>query len=116
LSNTALVVFHDHGSHRLSCLLAPGFKHVFCAVNDGNYWVTIDGRDGKPAFEVVATADYDLKSFYECEGYTVLETERGDGAVLPLALTNCVGLVKAAIGINAFGAVTPRQLFRRLSR
>mgnify|MGYP003126675651 CR=1 FL=1 len=111
-----IVVFHDHGGHWLDPLLKKGFKHVFCAIRSGDYWIVVDGRTGGPVVQVVAGADYDLKSFYENEGYTVLVVERGTGLRLPLVLSNCVGIVKATLGLGHFGVLTPYQLYRRLKR
>jgi len=109
----SLVVFHDHGNHVLDPLLKTGFKHVFCCVNDGDYWISIDGKAGLPDVNVVAKADYDLKSFYENEGFTVVEVDRGKPVRVPLVLSNCVGSTKAVLGIRGL-SVTPYQLYKRL--
>jgi hypothetical protein len=112
----ALVVFTGVGSHCLDRILKPGFKHCFCAVTDERgYWIVVNGRAGLPAVDVVAMADFDLKSFYEQEGLTVVQAPTGEAPRWPLTLTNCVGMVKSVLGINAFGVVTPWQLYRRLT-
>ncbi len=112
----SIVVFHNHGSHPLDPLLKEGFKHCFCAVQSGDYWIAIDGKMGLPSIEVVAPSDYDLAEFYAKEGFTVVEVGEGTAALLPLTLTNCVGMVKSVLGIQAFGIVTPYRLYRRLSK
>jgi hypothetical protein len=112
-----LVVFHDHGNHWLDALLAPGFKHCFCAIADERgYWISVDGRMGRPVIRCEAATDYDLETFYTDQGFTVVRVpEWARGSIrTPLVFSNCVGMVKAALGINAFGVITPRQLYRKL--
>lgn len=111
----SLVVFHDHGAHVLDPLLKEGFRHCFCVVDDGSYQIKIDGLAGLPHVEVVAPSGFDLMAFYAKEGFTVVEVANGAPPNLPLTLTNCVGLVKAVLGIQAFGVLTPYQLYRRLT-
>ena len=76
----------------------------------------IDGLMGSPLIQVIAGSDYDVEEFYVKQGYTVVETTRGSSPNIPLTLSNCVGLVKALIGINELTAFTPYQLYRRLTR
>ena len=110
----AIVCFHDHGCHILSRLLKPGFKHVFVAVHNGNYWIMIDGRAGVPVVEVVAPDDFDLAGFYRDEGFTVIETQqRALPPRGPFAIANCVGLAKAILSIRST-AITPYALYRYL--
>jgi hypothetical protein len=111
----AIVVFHDHGNHCLDPLLKQGFRHVFCAVDDGVSWVQIDGRTGIPLIEAVCASDFDLARHYRAQGFTVVETHKGSGLRLPLVLSNCVGLVKAALGLHLPFTVTPYQLYKRLA-
>ena len=112
---TSLVVFHDHGDHWLAPVLKRGFRHCFCALEDDKgYWITIDGRAGAPVVEVVAGDGFDLKGFYEDQGYQVLAVRRGTAPRTLFVVANCVGMVKAVLGLRAFGAVTPYQLYRRL--
>ena len=108
-----IIVFHGHGNHILAPLLKTGFKHVFCCVNDGVYWIVIDGKGGVPEIEILALADYDLKKFYEEAGFTVLDISESNPTRSPVVLSNCVGLVKAILGIRCF-ALTPWQLYKRL--
>ena len=110
----ALVVFHDEGAdHWLSRRLKEGFRHVFCVVEVGQYWIRVDGERGRPVVEVIAARDYDLVSFYRSEGYRVVETHRRDDTMRPLVLGNCVGVVKVMLGLRSW-SVTPWQLYRRL--
>lgn len=112
----ALVVFHDHGCHVLDPLLRRGFRHVFCVISQGPYWIRIDGMAGKPTVEVVAGTQIDLAAFYRNEGYTVVSVNEGPGTRAPFAIANCVGLVKAVLGLRAPFALTPHQLYRFLRK
>jgi len=112
----ALVVFHDHGEGWLCRLLKPGFRHVYCAINDGCYWIVTDGQAGLPEVKVAAAADYDLAAFYREQGFTVVETRQGARPPLgPFSIANCVGMVKAVLAIRST-AVTPYGLYRHLTR
>jgi hypothetical protein len=113
----ALVVFHDHGNHVLARFLKPGFKHVFCALDDRTHWIRIDFMDTVPEVEVVAMSDYDLASFYRSVGFTVVETTQDDrGNRAPFTVANCVGLVKALLCLSAPFVWTPYRLYRYLRR
>lgn len=117
MSRRALVVFHDHGAHVLSPLLKDGFKHVFCAIDDGAFWTRVDMMAGVPDVEIVAGSDFDLATFYRNEGMTVVETvQRDHPPRTVLALVSCVSLVKSMLAIGAPFVLTPRQLFRYLNR
>lgn len=112
----AIVVFHDEGSevHPISRFLKPGFRHVFCVVKVGRYWVSLDGRAGVPVVKVETGADFDLAAHYRKEGLRVVETmQRGLPLRAPFIAYNCVGLVKAALCIRS-SAITPWQLYRHL--
>lgn len=112
----ALAVFHNHGAGLFQPVLKPGFRHVFVAIASGDYWITIDGKNGVPVAEVVAPSDYDLAAFYEDEGYTVVAVEqRTQPPRGPLAAANCVGMVKAALAVRSW-ALTPYQLYKHLMR
>ncbi len=112
----ALVVFHDHGCHVLDPLLRQGFRHVFCAVESGDSWISIDSRAGVMVVKVVAPSGYDLATFYRGEGFTVVETtQRAVPTRAPFAMANCVGCVKAVLSICSF-AVTPWRLYKFLRR
>lgn len=112
-----LLIFWDPPDARWQWALKPGFRHVFCAVDDGRYWVTFDARDGRTAVEVVQASDYDLAGFYRRQdGFTVAETVRGGPLQTPLVVANCVGLVKAVCSIRAPLAATPYALYRHVTR
>ena len=114
-STDALVVFHDHGCHWADPLLKRGFRHCFVTVADGPYWVEIDGLAGVPHVQVKCGTDFDLAGFYRGHEFTVVEVSIGESPPPgPLAVANCVGLVKTVIGLYAPLVFTPYQLYRRL--
>ncbi len=92
------------------------FRHVMAAIDDGEFWILLNASKGRPIFRMIQTSDYDLAGFWRDEGYAVIETIQGDPFKTPLAVVNCVGLVKAALCIHAPFAQTPYQLFRHLEK
>lgn len=98
-------------------LLRRGFGHCFVVLCDGHFWIIVDGQEGVPFVRVVAPAECDIAAFYRAEGCTVVETEQGAvPPVGPLAVANCTGLCKALLCIRAPWVLTPRQLYRRLTK
>lgn len=114
---TYLAVFHDGGGGWKAKFLRPGFRHVFTAVTIGDYWVTLDGKDGLPLLAVVAPSHFDLKAFYEREGYTVLELKgKRNPTRFPVMSATCIGAAKKMLGINKPFIQTPYGLFRYLEK
>ena len=112
----ALAVFNNNGGHILDPLLKRGFRHCFCALQTGPYWVLIDALDGVMDIRVAAPATYDLATFYRAEGFSVIETnQRSKPLRAPLVTTNCVGCVKCVLGIRS-AALTPWGLYKALRR
>ena len=110
----AIVVFSLEGDdHPLSRFM--NYKHVFCAYDDGRAWIRIDSKLGCPLIEYLTASesDFDLVSFYRDQGYLVLSGNITPKPVLPIVLGNCVGLVKAFIGIRSW-AITPYGLYHHL--
>ena len=114
----ALAIFHDHGYGPFRRWLRPGFRHVFVAVLRDGYWVTLDGRAGVPALQVVAGEGADLAGFYRrAHGFTVVAlTAPRRPPRTPLMLGTCVGAAKRVLGIRAPWVLTPYQLYRHLKR
>jgi len=112
----ALVVFCDNNDHPLSRFLKPGYRHVMCVVQTDAGWVRIDGARGIPNVQVEAPGSLDLAAYYRKEGFEVLEVSQGTSAnPLPLTLNNCVGMVKAVLGVRSW-SITPHQLYRHLRK
>lgn len=112
----AVVCFHDHGDGYLSRLLKPGFRHVFILVDDGTYWIAIDGRAGLPVVRVEAARVFDIAEHYRAQGMTVVEATQAATAPSRLfAPCNCVGLVAGILGLSC-RAITPWQIYRHLMK
>ena len=114
----AVVVFTNTGEHPLAPLLKPGFRHCFVVVQDTKGpWILVDPADGVPRLSVIGLEDFDVASFYRGMGLTVVETPVVSAPFyLPLTVSNCVGMVKAVIGLRAPLIVTPYGLYRRLTK
>lgn len=110
----ALVVFYDPDDARYKWLLKPGFRHVFACVDDGDYWIMFDPRDGRPVVQALKGSNFNMARYFEGQGYTVVEIEQGPPIRAPLSVANCVGMIKALLGIRAPFAQTPYGLFCHL--
>jgi len=115
-----LVVFHGRGRHPLSFLLKEGFKHCFIAVKTNGCWVEIDALMGTPLIRILTQDDFPLKQFYEEQGFRVVETTQVHNEISPwnfirsrIILANCVGMVKAILGLNGL-IFSPYSLYKRL--
>lgn len=113
--NKALVIFESDGDeHPLSRFMR--LTHVFLAYSDGRAWIKVDAERGKPLVSYLAADDdFDLETFYRGQGHKVLTgTIPEDRPMAPqLVLGNCVGLVKAFIGVRSW-AITPYGLYRHM--
>lgn len=98
--------------------MEPGFRHCFVCVLEEACWVRVDAQTGVPSIEVVAWDEYDLAAYYREElEFTVIETmQTGREPPWPLAVANCVGLVKQILAINAPLVLTPFQLFNHIGK
>jgi hypothetical protein len=113
----ALAIFQDGDAHWASFFLKQGFRHVMVAVDDGRAWVVIDPDQGVPRVEVIGESGYDLETFYRSCGCTVIPYRvRQKPLKSPFALANCVGFVKAMLGIRAPLVWTPYQLYRHMRK
>lgn len=111
------MVFRDECNRWYAAALKRGFRHVFCLIDDGRYWVLVDGLMGVPIVTAAAPSDYDAAGWYREQGFAVIEMERGSEPPLgPFIAANCVGMVKVALGIRAPFAFTPYQLYRSMRK
>ena len=111
------MIFSNEGVHWAAPMLKQGFRHVAVAVLNGGYWIGIDPVMGTPDIRVIAGPDHDLAGQYRSEGFTVVETDiRKNAGPFPFALANCVGAVKAILGLNAPLIWTPFGLFKHLTK
>ena len=113
----AVVVFQSGGTHWLSSLLNPGFRHCSVAVESGDYWVHVDPNPDGIRFKVVALSSFDIAGHFKECGYTTVKLiAPGDCVGAPFAISNCVGVVKAVLGIRKPFIITPYQLHKHLGR
>lgn len=116
----AVVVFKNTAGlrqHWLAPLLKDGFKHCGVAVESGDYWVFVDPNPDCIRFTVPAMKDYDLAGYFRDQGFTTTELEiDGMEVMVPLVVSNCVGVVKTVLGIREFTIITPYQLYKFLRR
>jgi len=102
-------------------LLSPGFRHCFAALRDEAGWTVVEPLSGRLLVgRLMVPSTYDLPAFYRRAGLLVLGPFV-PGAVYarrlpPLAPFTCVALCRAVLGAGAPFALTPRGLFRRLSK
>jgi hypothetical protein len=121
----AIVVFSNVekvNAHPFGWMLRDNFKHCFISLCTPHGWVEIDYRRGIPNITVMAPPEFDLNAYYQDIGYVTVETKqprdmkfifnpfRGN-----IMVANCVGLVKALLGIKSL-SITPYQLFKRLTK
>ena len=109
--DTALVGFRDDVEAGWQHLLKPGYRHCWCAVNIDDTWIEVDGGPRVPRLRV---SSGDLPAFYRTQPIRFLVGPYlSDWPKSPLIRRDCVGMVKAVLGIRSW-AVTPWQLYRAL--
>ena len=104
----ALVVFSSENNHPLQFLLSKKRRHVFCAICDDErgHWLSYDWHQGIPIIRCEAGSNFDLKAFYQEQGYEVVETTVGTTPPHgPLQWNNCVGHVKTILALNTYALV-----------
>jgi hypothetical protein len=116
----AIVAFEDRTGGGLLRLLAPGFRHCFCVLGDGERWTLVDPLKAR----------IQLLSLAGCRGQDLLHLLAADGRRLllgrPLGLAplrsplwrpfTCVEVVKRMLDLDAADVFTPRQLHAALVR
>lgn len=121
----AIVAFMntDGKGHPLGWMLKDNFKHCMIALLSENGWIEIDYRMGIPLVRNVAPPDFDLNKHYEDAGYVTKQTKQAKNIKFTfnlfygnISVANCVGLVKALLGVKFFFCFTPYQLYKRLNK
>ena len=109
----AVVVFNDSQWHWLSPLLKRGFGHCAVVVESNGFWVVVSPCPDNIRFTVLAKTDFDVAKYFRDAGFTVVEVVcHGNENKTPLSLSNCVGAVKAVLGIRKAFIITPYQLYK----
>ena len=114
----ALVIFSSENNHPMSWLLHKERRHAWCAVRDTErgHWLSYDWAQGIPRMRCEAPSDFDLKSFYQEQGFEVVETMVGTTPPHgPLQWNNCVGHIKTILALNTY-ALVPNGLYKHLTR
>ena|SRR3990167_10058598 len=89
--------------------------HCFTYLDDGNYWIKIDGAYGKISAEVVGASSQDLAPIIRSQGFPCIEVNGGCTRIYaPVQPFSCVSMVKRTIGIRAPFIVTAKQLYHYL--
>ena len=114
----AVIVFENRNVKGLLSLLAKGFRHCFCILEDGDHWTVCDPLKGGIAIHSVEgyLTNALVTHFVGSNCHVAL----GSVAPMPtatrfaLAPFTCVEVVKRATGIRNGAIWTPRQLYRYL--
>ncbi len=118
LGAPVVVVFEDRSDVKLLRLLRPGFRHCFCVVGSGPHWIVCDPLKTRIELTALAGAgQHELADQLARPGRAVLCGRiRTVGTPRPFRLrpVTCVEIVIRILNIDAAGALTPYQLFRRL--
>lgn len=120
MAKRALIVFEDRHEPAWLRLLTPGFRHCFCVVGGGLNWTIIDPLLSRIEVLPFCGLDEDgLAEHYRRTGRTVVAGRISSVATckafIPRPLT-CVEVVKRTLNLDAPGVLTPRQLYRVLTR
>ena len=115
------VVFGGRADQTWLRALHPGFRHCFAAIEDDAGWMVIDPLSRRLLVaRLDVPAAFDLPRFYARAGLVPLGPFAPAPArptLLPhLAPYSCVALCRELLGAAAPFALTPRGLFRRLSK
>lgn len=109
----AIVFFDNDWNSPLARFLKPGFRHCFCAVKSGGFWIMLQGCDGRPHPYILCSANIDPTELF-ADKISVCVTI-GPALRSPVLWHSCISMVKAVCGIRSF-AVTPYGLFKHLMR
>jgi hypothetical protein len=115
----AWVVFTDESRIWWLRWLRPGFRHCFALLNDGEHWLALEPLASCLEVTVLPPpADFNLPEWLRGQGHRVVEAalRRNVWQTAPLAIFNCVEVVKRLLGIRAMHVLTPFQLYRHLLR
>ena len=115
----ALVVFSGRADLPWLRLLKRGFRHCFVLVDFGERWIMVDPMSHYTAIEVCpGMAAVDLAEELLRHGLTVVpaRTARPEPRPAPWRPYTCVEGVIRILGIRAPWVLTPRQLYRHLTK
>ncbi|MCP5116924.1 MAG: hypothetical protein GY953_39360 [bacterium] len=115
----ALVVFEHDTNIKWLRLLKRGYRHCWIALEQDGKWVVLNFYRNAASVDVAEGSSPERATAHLRRlGWRVVETEVRDAPLrsAPIALLNCVEIVKRILGIHARWVVTPYQLYRYLKR
>jgi hypothetical protein len=115
----AWVVFADENKIFWLRWLRPGFRHCFVVLNDGEHWLALEPLHSCLEVTVLPSPpDFNLPVWLRGQGHHVVEAalQRDMTCMAPIALLNCVEVVKRFLGLRRLFILTPYQLFHHLER
>ena len=99
--------------------LRPGFRHCFALINDGEHWMALEPLSSCLEVAVLPPPpDFNLPDWLRGQGHHVVEAtlHRKLFSLPPLAIFNCVEVVKRLLGVRTWRIITPHDLYRHLLR
>lgn len=115
------IVFGGRADQAWLRALHPGFRHCFAAIEDDAGWMVLDPLSRRLLVaRLDVPAGFDLPRFYARAGLVPLGPFAPGPArrtlLPPVTPYSCVALCRALLGAAAPFALTPRGLFRGLSK
>lgn len=119
----AWVVFSDQSPKWWLRLLKPGFRHCFIVRPVGATWQILDPYTQPPKMVTLPfPSSFNLPQWLQGQGLTVLATTTSIASPPPSFLAcslsrligHRMGMVKRSLGLPAWRALTPWQLYRFL--
>lgn len=115
----AWIVFTNHTEIGWLKIFKRGYRHCFIILNDGERWISIDPMAHYMDIVVQnAAPDFNLISWLERRGHSVLKTElkRDLTTPSPAMIYTCVEACKRILGIQKRSIFTPWQLHQHLKK
>ena len=115
------IVFGGRADQAWLRTLHPGFRHCFAAIEDDGGWMVLDPLSRRLLVaRLDVPAGFDLPRFYARAGLVPLGPFAPGPArrtlLPPVTPYSCVALCRELLGAAAPFALTPRGLFRGLSK
>ena len=98
--------------------LDESFKHVYAIKKSpgGQFWIIVDPVSSHTSVDLLPVLEYPHIRTLVKENDVVLSVRAiiDEKERWTLCVINCVEIVKALLGIRAFGVITPKQLYHYL--
>lgn len=108
-------------NHWLIKRLMPMFQHCYTMQKTpgGAFWIIVNPKSAFTSVTIETVDDYPHPRLYSGRESVILPVRTVVKEMQPrhtLCIFNCVEVVKSLLGIRDFWLLTPRQLYKRLSR